>query len=304
MKNFEQFRGQNELAFQQAFSTAEKCYAYLAHYKWKDGFKCPSCGCTEEYHSHKAYHKRCKQCFHLESVTANTLFHKVKFGIQKAFYIVFKMSATTKSISAEQLAKNLGINRKTALLFQHKVRLAMKSSERYPLQGEVEVDEAFIGGQEDAEHKGRGAESKSQIAIAVEKSGAYGIKRVYALKIKDASSSELKKLFSVHIGKQAKVKTDKWSGYLPLKQDFSIEQEKSQPKENFQVVHRCIQQLKSWLRGIHHHVDPQYLQNYLNEFCYRINRSVSKETIVDNLLQRMCFGQKCERKLLINRLCY
>ena len=63
------------------------------------------------------------------------------------------MSATTKSISTEQLAKTLGVNRKTALAFQHKVRLAMKSSEQHPMNGEAEVDEAFIGGQEDSQHR-------------------------------------------------------------------------------------------------------------------------------------------------------
>ena len=55
------------------------------------------------------------------------------------------MSATTKSISAEQLTKTIGINRKRALQLQHKVRLAMKSSEKYPMISQVEVDEEFIG---------------------------------------------------------------------------------------------------------------------------------------------------------------
>jgi len=50
------------------------------------------------------------------------------------------MSATTKSISAEKLAKTLGVNRKTALAFQHKIRLAIMSSEQNPMKCEVEVD--------------------------------------------------------------------------------------------------------------------------------------------------------------------
>lgn len=210
------------------------------------------------------------------------MFHKVKFGIDKAFYIVFKMSDTTKSISAEQLSKAVGINRKTALLFQQKVRLAMRSSENYPMKGQVEVDEAFIGQQEEA--KGRGAEHKSQIAVAVEKQGASGIKRVYVRKIINASSKELKTIFDKHISPSAQVLTDKWKGYSPLTELFNITQEKSEPDKNFKVMHRCIQQLKSWIRGIHHSVHPEYLQGYLDEFCYRINRSIHKENIFDNLI--------------------
>jgi predicted DNA-binding transcriptional regulator AlpA len=77
------------------------------------------------------------------------MFHKVKFGIRKAFVILFEMSATTKSISCSQIAKRLKISRPTAWLFMHKVRIAMKSSETFPIKGKVIVDEFVFGGQED-----------------------------------------------------------------------------------------------------------------------------------------------------------
>jgi transposase-like protein len=287
------FKGQNEIEFHKKFGTKEACLQYLADRKWKNGFICPSCGSKEEYFTSEPFHKRCKKCLHHASPMANTLFHKLKFGIEKAFLIIFKMSATTKSISAEQLAKTIGVNRKTALAFQHKVRLAMQSSEQYPMEGEVEVDEAFIGGQEESENRGRGAESKTQIVLAVEKTGLFGIKRVYARVIENGSTSELMTIFEKHISKTAKVLTDKWKGYLPIMNSYNIVQEKSLPKENFQTMHQCIQQLKGWIRGIHHHVSPEYLQAYLNEFCYRINRSIYKESIFDNLLNRMALASPC-----------
>ncbi len=281
-----EFRGQNEMDFHRRFPTGEACYSYLAHHKWRDGFVCPHCGCTVEHACAKAYHKRCRDCQRLVSPTSNTLFHNVKFAIEKAFYIVFKMSATTKSISAEQLSKAVGVNRKTALLFQHKVRLGMESSGNYPLKGQVEVDEAFIGQREEG-IVGRGAQEKSQIVLAVEKQGATGIKRVYIRTIENASSDQLKVIFDKHISPSATVLTDKWKGYGPLAKIFNITQEKSQPDKNFKTMHRCVQQLKGWIRGIHHCVHPDYLQAYLNEFCYRINRSIHKETIFDNLIARM-----------------
>jgi transposase-like protein len=204
--------------------------------------------------------------------------------------MVFKMSATTKSISAEQLAKAVGVNRKTALLFQHKVRLGMGSSGNYPLTGQVEVDEAFIGQTEEGAI-GRGAQEKSQIVLAVEKQGGTGIKRVYARTIENASADQLKVLFDKHISPSASVLTDKWKGYSPLTKIFNITQQKSEPDKNFKAMHRCVQQLKSWIRGIHHSVHPAYLQAYLNEFCYRINRSIHKETIFDNLITKMVKGK-------------
>jgi transposase-like protein len=295
MEDFLRFEGQNEIDFLNRFSDKDACNAYLAHYKWKDGFVCHFCGCKEEYKCNRPHHKRCKNCQKQISPTMNTLFHKVKFGIEKAFYVILKMSGTTKSISAEQLSKSIGVNRKTALLFQQKVRIAMQSSELYPLDGQVEVDEAFIGQKEEG-YPGRGAEQKAQIVVAVEKNGATGVKRMYARRIENANAASLKVIFEKQISEKATVLTDKWKGYSPLSELYNIAQEKSEPDKNFKVMHRCIQQLKSWIRGIHHSVSHDYLQGYLDEFCYRINRSIHKETIFDNLLQRMVFGSQVTKK--------
>jgi len=60
-------------------------------------------------------------------------FHKVKFGLQKAFLIVFKMTTSSKSLSSIQVAKRYGISQATAWFFMQKVKVAMKSSQKYPL---------------------------------------------------------------------------------------------------------------------------------------------------------------------------
>ena len=105
-----------------------------------------------EVQSYKIYSSKinlardCNRCHHIESPTAGTMFHKVKFGIRKAFTIVFEMSATTKSISSSQMAKRLNIRYNTAWLFMHKVRIAMKSSGNFPMTGTVVVDEFVFGG--------------------------------------------------------------------------------------------------------------------------------------------------------------
>jgi hypothetical protein len=48
-------------------------------------------------------------CQHLESVITNTLFHEVKFELEKAFCVVFKMSSNSKIISSIQMRKRFGI---------------------------------------------------------------------------------------------------------------------------------------------------------------------------------------------------
>ncbi len=59
-------------------------------------------------------------CSHQESATSNTLFHKVKFSIRKAFFIVFEMSTSTKSFSASYVSVPFSVAEKTAHLFMLK----------------------------------------------------------------------------------------------------------------------------------------------------------------------------------------
>ena len=120
--------------------------------------------------------------------------------------------------------------------------------------------------------------------------------RLYTRVIETASAKNLGGFFQDHISPQANIKTDKWAGYRPLKKSFSGLQQIPSGKKgnNFPELHRVIMNLKSWLRGMHHHVED--LQDYLNEYSYRFNRSMMKETLFDNLLNRMMLSKPCPYK--------
>lgn len=283
----ELFKGMDFLEFTDRFRTNEDCKAYLAHLKWVNGFVCRKCGSTQSHKSKDPTIKRCKNCYHIETATAGTLFHKLKFDLRKAFAIVFLMSTTSKGSSGHNFASMFSLNKDTARLFEQKVRRAMASSQQYPLTGKVEVDEAVIGGKEE-NRPGRGEEDKTPIAVAIEQNkDEDGIKWAYALKIKDYSSESLQEIFDAHIDKkQARVTTDQWPGYTPLQQEWQVSQKPSKGGENFELMHRFIMGLKGWLRGIYHHVSEKYLQYYLDEYCYRFNRSIHKKTAFNNLMKR------------------
>ena len=149
---FEEFKDTSLLHFMNEFKTDDDCRNYLLHYKWEEGFTCSKCRCTKFWTKKGTLYMRvCTGCRHIESITSNTLFHKLKFSIQKAFFILFELSATTKGMSAEMLAKRYNLNRKTIQLFTRKVRMAMSSSGSYSLDGICEVDEAVFGGKEKEE---------------------------------------------------------------------------------------------------------------------------------------------------------
>ncbi len=99
--------------------------------------------------------------------------------------------------------------------------------------------------------------------------------------------------------KEATVTTDKWRGYAPLKEEYKITQEESNSGLNFKKLHTMIHQVKSWIRTTYSWVSKDHINRYFNEFCYRLNRSQSKNTIFNNLIKRMVNEDKLYHKNLI-----
>lgn len=292
------FKGQNLIEFAERFKTDEDCQLYLAHFKWPEGFECVKCGHNKSQ-TRRNHSRTCNKCSHTESVTANTLFHKVKFGLRKAFFICFEMATTTKSLSASYVAVRFGVTEKTGRLFMHKVREAMKPSGDHPMDGTVHVDEFVIGGKEEGK-VGRSYDSnKKKMVCAVELTDDGKVKRMYSLNIDNYSGKELGKIFEKHISTEANVVTDKWKGYRPLMKQYDITQIESNHGLNFKALHTMIHQVKSWLRTTYSWVSQFNVNRYLNEFCYRINRSQMKQDIFNNLIRRMVKADKIYQSELI-----
>lgn len=292
------FKGQNLIEFTERFKIDTDCIEYLAYLKWSEGFKCVKCnhiGCQI-----RSNHSRtCNKCSHTESATANTLFHKVKFGVRKAFFICFEMATTTKSLSASYMSHRFGVTEKTARLFMHKIREAMRSSENYPIDGNVHIDEFVIGGKEEGKVGRSYHSNKKKVVCAVELTDEGKVKRMYSIKIDNYSAKELKKIFDKHISKEAIVTTDKWKGYRPLMEHYDITQIESNHGLNFKALHTMIHQVKSWIRTTYSWVSDHNINRYLDEFCYRINRSQMKENIFNNLVKRMVVANKIYQTKLI-----
>lgn len=292
------FKGQNLLEFSDHFQTNENCKEYLSYFKWKEGYRCRKCNHLG-YQIRKNISRTCNKCSDTESPTSNTLFHKVKFGLRKAFYICFEMTTSTKSLSARQMGVRYGITEKTARLFMHKVREAMKSSEGYPMEGLVQVDEFVIGGKEEGKI-GRSYDSKKKKTIcSVELTDSGKVKRMYVMKIDDFSSKSLQTLFDKHISKKAQVVTDLWRGYYPIAKEYTIKQIPSNNGLNFKAIHTMIHQVKSWIRTTYSWVKETNINRYYDEFCYRINRSQSKKNIFNNLINRMVKADKISIKQIV-----
>ena len=280
------FRGVNSINFHKRFKDDKDCYNYLADIKWPDeNFKCKKCGHNKFCSGKKPFSRRCIKCRYDESPTARTMFDKCKFSLLVAFHIAFKISVRKKGMSSLELSKEFGLRQVTCWRFKRKIQKAMKSSGKYPLEGEVHVDECMIGGPE--EHKrGRSHGKKKLVVVALEKL-EQGVGRGYAQVIDRASSKDFKPFFETYISKESKVITDEWNGYTPLKQLYpNMEQVPSDSGKGLPDLHIHIMNIKGWLRGIHHHCSREHLQGYLDEFHFRFNRRNNMDTIFNLLIKR------------------
>lgn len=179
-----------------------------------------------------------------ESVTANTVFHAVKFPLVKAFLICYTMS-TKKGMSTYEIAKEVGITQKTAWIFCAKIRTAMQSSGLHPLEGEVHVDECVIGGKEDKK-PGRSLGEKKPVLMMVEVRGGHKTGRVYAKKIANYKKETIYPILENTIKREAKIVTDQYRTYNKLTEKFpNAKQVKSMKGENFLEMHQQIMNMKS-----------------------------------------------------------
>jgi hypothetical protein len=145
------------LEFQERFATEEACREYLFASRWPEGFVCPACGGREAGRMHRRRLLwQCKACGHQTSVTAGTVMHGTRTPLRVWFWAAYLVATHHPGISAKQLQRQLGLRRyETAWLILQKLRRAMVAPERELLKAEVEVDEFFLGGEEEGQRGGR-----------------------------------------------------------------------------------------------------------------------------------------------------
>jgi hypothetical protein len=294
------FTGVNSIKFNRQFQDDAACFEYLTAIKWPDeAYVCKKCGHTKYCIGKKPFSRRCIRCRYDESPTAGTMFDKCKFSLLIAFHIVFKISTKKKGMSSLELSHEFELRQPTCWEFKWKVQQAMQSSKQHPLAGEVHVDEFFIGGPED-QKRGRSKGDKRLVIVALEKAKD-GVGRAYAQLIETASAEEFTPFFAGYISKKAKIITDEWLGYLPLKKQYKkLRQIPSSDGKNFSDLHIHIMNLKGWLRGIHHHCSKERLQGYLDEYHYRYNRRNNMDTIFHNLIVKMVVNDPKRLKSIQN----
>jgi len=226
--------------------------------------------------------------------------HRSHLSIKKWFEAAYWVANHTPGMSALQLQKHLGIgNYDSAWHMLHRLRKGMVNDERSKLSGLIEADETIIGGPVKGK-KGRGvttAEKSTLVVGAVEIlvfSTKTGKKKERAGRIRleiipDASGVILGDFLDKNVEPKSRIRTDGWAGYSDTALVDFIHHVRVIGKDQFAHkrlphIHRVFGNLKTWLNGTHHGVDPKHLQSYLNEFTFRYNRRQTPMAAFQSLL--------------------
>ena len=167
MDILDKFKGVNSIAFYKRFKDDDTCLEYLSMIKWKSGYGCKKCSNKNYCAGKSTYSRLCTKCKRDESVTAGTMFDKVKFSMQTCFHIIFKICTKIKGMSALEISKEFETRVMTCWKFKWKVQQAMKSSKHNPLKGEVHIDEFYFGRPEQG-NQGRSHGKKRLVVLALE----------------------------------------------------------------------------------------------------------------------------------------
>lgn len=220
------------------------------------------------------------------------------------FIAFLLMSATKKGFSCLEFQRQLGLKRyQTAFSLMHKIRAVMgKRDGLYLLKGMVEYDEAYV---EKATRKrvqenlkrGKGSQKQAIVAVASEstpledpESGKKGSHcGFFKLKVlKDSTSDSVEQFVENNIDSSSVLFTDKNTAYVDLEkmieEHIKVKSSKDSANGTLNWVHTAISNLKKNLLGIYHMVSEKYLQNYLDEFAYKLNRRYFGEKLFDRLI--------------------
>lgn len=271
----------NEVEFDRRFHSEHACLDYLFQLRWPAGFRCSRCDHDQYWVSSRCLFI-CRCCEHQQSVTAGTIFHGTRKPLTLWFKALWWFSTHKNGVNATILKELLGLRSyQTAWCWLQKLRTCTVFPDRTKLSGSVEVDECFFGGAHSGK-RGRGAEHKCKVAIAVERKGRK-LGRLRMQVVESCSANELTSFIKTNITSGSQVTTDGWGAYSSLQGEGYTHKAIVQSRTDdagsvLPGVHLVASLAKRVILGTFQgRFDPQYLQRYLDEYVFRFNRRNCRE---------------------------
>lgn len=305
----------NLAEFHRKFPNESSCISYFKTQRVLSGLTCKGCSSTEFSFRNSKLRFYCKNCNKSFSLKSGTVMENSNLPFSKWLYCIKYMTFIKKSVSALEMQRLLEHKRYEPIwLMMHKLRIVMgKRDAIYELQGSIEIDEGFFESvmpfsketdkEEDTpEKRGRGSSKQSKVLVMAESKivtdklpknkhkpdRAVGFIKMIVMS--DLKATSINNVVEKSTNENTEVLSDGYRGYNKLKEIIAthnviVEPNKTKSAKQFPWVNRTISNAKKTFLGIHHNViNKKYIQNYLNEFCYKFNRRYFGNQLHDRLV--------------------
>ena len=293
----------NIIKFIESFPDENSCREHFRQIREQEGIVCKKCGCKNHYWLKAKWQWQCSECRFRTTLRSGTMMENYKLPIRKWYLAMAFMSFSKKGISAAEMQRQLDHSRyETIWVMMHRIREAMGNRDgRYELAGMVEFDEAYFETETSEKDKqnlkrGRGSQRQQNVAVAAESTPLEDLEtgkkgkhcRYFKMKVLEGQSAEeINGFIGKNIAEESIVFTDKSTSYFDIANYVEVHVTEKSTKETtkttLQWVHIAISNAKRTLLGIYHKIKGKYLQLYLDEFCYKLNRRYFGDRLFDRL---------------------
>jgi transposase-like protein len=277
----------------QAFPTEQSCIDHLEQLRWNGDVVSPF-DSTSKVYKCKNNRYKCKNTGKYFNVKTDTIFDNTKMELRKWFIAIWLVTSHKKGISSMQLGRDLDITQKSAWFMLQRIRNCFGLNENEKLDGEVEIDEAYVGGkQQNRSNKVRADKSeatkekykKSTVLGMVERNG-----NVKAMIVENSTEESLIPNIVGNISFDATIYTDELTSYNKLERVYDHKKVKHSQGQyvkgrvSTNTIESFWALLKRGIYGIYHFTSKKHLQLYVDEFVFRYNSRKSTESNRFNLL--------------------
>jgi transposase-like protein len=279
------------------FADENRAHAYLVQMRWPDGkVACPICFRDDPrwLANQRRFECRNKHPRRQFSAKVGTIFEDSPIPLKSWLLAVWQITNCKNGISSYELARAIGVTQKTGWFMLHRIRLAMQGDDGGMMNGEVEVDETYIGGKARNMNRGQrkrnlaGAGFKNAWAGKVAVMGLLqrhpekGKSKVRTLPIKSIRTYRLNQEVSKRVEDGSTVYTDALASYRPLSLYYQHKViDHAEEYVNGQIHTNGLENywslLKRAIRGTYVSVEPFHLFRYLDEQAFRFNARDGKD---------------------------
>lgn len=237
------------------------------------------------------------------NVKTGTIFENSKISLRKWFVAIWMFTSNKCGISSCELSRQIDVTQKTAWFMLHRIRKSVVFENNRGLEGEVEMDETYVGGLNKNRHtdkkvkhaQGRSGKDKTPVFGMVERGG-----RVVANVVSSTSEKDLLPHITRTVEVFSEVFTDEWVAYKNLDlyfDHFVVHHSMGQYVNGKATTNRMENfwgNLKRAIIGVFRVLSTWHLQRYVDEFVFKYN--TRKLTTQERFVYLLPHTQNCRLK--------